>query len=560
MRELIVLIKTNLNVHFGFSILKYKFINQKKELWKPLLIGFALFSLIPSYVLYIKFIKGLYEGLSMLNQESSMLVLSFVVASMIIFIFGIMYVFSTYYFARDIDILLPLPIKPRNIVISKFITMMVSEYLILLPLIIPVVIIYGSSSGSGILYYIFWIIEMLFIPIIPLSIATIVVMLILRATNVKGKRDLIRTISLFLFLFLFLGLQMIITKATNQIAPGNEQEYMLQLLKNNNALLNQFGTSYPPAIWATKSLLEPSSIISIFNLVIYLVSSIGTFLLVVITGNYVYLKGIIGGQETTGKKKKLSKEKLQDKVKKVTHPALAVFKTDIRMLFRTPIYMFNCISTVVLLPFIFFIMPIFMGGGELNILKEYYIPYLNYFNLGISGFFVIFVAMNPISSTTFSREGKSFWISRIAPVKPEHQVLGRVISVLAVQIALIVFVILGINFIVPIEISTIIIPFVFGLLGSIPLIALGMIIDLKRPVLNWDNPQKAVKQNLNVLISMAIGLLYLGGLVLFTIFLLKSNISILLIYIILTIIFSVLSVIFLKILVSQIEDRFISIE
>jgi ABC-2 type transport system permease protein len=37
---------------------------------------------------------------------------------------------------------------------------------------------------------------------------------------------------------------------------------------------------------------------------------------------------------------------------------------------------------------------------------------------------------------------------------------------------------------------------------SILLTAVGMIIDLARPLLDWTNPQKAIKQNLNVLLAM----------------------------------------------------------
>ena len=56
-----------------------------------------------------------------------------------------------------------------------------------------------------------------------------------------------------------------------------------------------------------------------------------------------------------------------------------------------------------------------------------------------------------------------------------------------------------------------------GLLGSIPTTQIGMAIDILRPMLDWDNPQRAMKQNLNVLISLAVGALYLGGLVFLTI-------------------------------------------
>ncbi len=48
---------------------------------------------------------------------------------------------------------------------------------------------------------------------------------------------------------------------------------------------------------------------------------------------------------------------------------------------------------------------------------------------------------------------------------------------------------------------------------------LGMVIDILRPLLIWDNPQKAMKQNLNVLIGMGVGTIYGGG----AIFLLTIN-------------------------------------
>ncbi len=40
-----------------------------------------------------------------------------------------------------------------------------------------------------------------------------------------------------------------------------------------------------------------------------------------------------------------------------------------------------------------------------------------------------------------------------------------------------------------------------ALAAAAALTALGMIIDLLRPLLRWTNPQKAIKQNLNVLIA-----------------------------------------------------------
>jgi ABC-2 type transport system permease protein len=58
----------------------------------------------------------------------------------------------------------------------------------------------------------------------------------------------------------------------------------------------------------------------------------------------------------------------------------------------------------------------------------------------------------------------------------------------------------------------VIIIIILGPLGSVEMTLIGMTIDIIRPMRGWTNPQQAMKQNLNVLIGMAISSLYLGAL------------------------------------------------
>lgn len=84
---------------------------------------------------------------------------------------------------------------------------------------------------------------------------------------------------------------------------------------------------------------------------------------------------------------------------------------------------------------------------------------------------------------------------------------------------------------------------------------LGMMIDAYRPLLDWDNPQKPMKQNLNVLIAMAIGSLYL--LVIgFLAYKLMDIIDIIFLYGILAVIFIITSYIFFGILERLIKRQF----
>lgn len=98
-----------------------------------------------------------------------------------------------------------------------------------------------------------------------------------------------------------------------------------------------------------------------------------------------------------------------------------------------------------------------------------------------------------------------------------------------------------------------------GLLGSIPMTQIGMLIDISRPMLVWDNPQRAMKQNFNLLITMGVCTLIVMGLF----FLVKSlifNIDIVYIYIIIAGILSLMSIILHNILVKLIDRQFVELE
>jgi len=64
-----------------------------------------------------------------------------------------------------------------------------------------------------------------------------------------------------------------------------------------------------------------------------------------------------------------------------------------------------------------------------------------------------------------------------------------------------------------------------GAVGAFFLTVLGMVIDLARPLLTWTNPQKAIKQNLNVLLAVFADLGFFFLLYFFARFLGKAGLS-----------------------------------
>lgn len=117
-------------------------------------------------------------------------------------------------------------------------------------------------------------------------------------------------------------------------------------------------------------------------------------------------------------------------------------------------------------------------------------------------FMVICGSLNGTSSSTFSREGAQFWISQVIPVAPREQVKAKFLHsylVAALGVATATLVSAGFLHLRATHLAA---AAGLALVAGVLLTAVGMIIDLARPLLDWANPQKAIKQNLNVLLAI----------------------------------------------------------
>jgi ABC-2 type transport system permease protein len=233
----------------------------------------------------------------MLNQELYFSTLAHYMASTMVFSFGLLYVLSYYYFSRDTEMLIPLPLKGRTIVVSKFITILVYEYVLLAIFLIPILVINKSLVGGNIIVYILKSsLTFLLTPVIPLSLASILIIILMRTTNIKGRKDLIRLISMFLFMFVVLGIQIMIQRSMVQIPPGQEEEFIATLFKDNKALIDMMGRYFPVSKWTSISLSD-SGIAAIMDFLKIAAVNIIAFGAMIAVSEKIYLGGIIGGKE-----------------------------------------------------------------------------------------------------------------------------------------------------------------------------------------------------------------------------------------------------------------------
>ena len=553
MNKLISLIKTDFNTTFGLSSLGNSFKN-KKNRWQIIIISFAMLSLIPTYIMLVKGLGKIYTIYEQIGQKSMFLLFGFLASQIMIFLFGLLYVMSKYYFSNDLAQLLPLPIKPSYILGSKFVTLMISEYLTSLPIILPFIIIYGIKGVEGPIYWIYSILLIISLPIIPLVLSSIIIMIFMKYTNIGAKKDLIRIISSILFLFVMIYFQFKIQSITqNALMQGDN--FLINLINDSNLLVKKLGLGFPPSMWGALALSNYLNLTGLFNLILFIGVGIVSFAIMMFLSERLFFDGLIGNIEVSASKGRSNKKLSISSFARKTKPYLALAKKEVIMLFKTPIYLMNAVGVVIILP-ILIVMPTMTGGDESIITFIGMIEnHMEWVALIGGGFIASLGMLNSIGCTTFSREGKCFWIQRTLPIKVEDQIIGRILSSLAIQVIGIIALLISLAFILKLEILTVVLIIILGLLGSIPMTQLGMIIDILRPMLVWDNPQKAMKQNLNVLIGMGLGTLYLGGLV-YLIIKIIDRVDINMIYGLVTGIFIITSIILFVLLKKLIAKQF----
>lgn len=557
MRVLLSLIKTNLNINFGISALKYRFTKEKKRLWEPILVLISIILGLGTMIgLYSFLLMGVYIGGESLGVPEMVLTMAFVTAQLLILIFGIFYIMSSFYFSKDMNLLIPLPIKPGHVMIAKFFTILVNEYLIAIPLLMPALIIYGIGVDVDLLYWFKGIILVLTAPVLPLVIAALFVIILMRFVNISKSKDLLMVIGSLLGILVGVGINFF----AQRIPEGNEKEFMMNLIENNEGLIRSISDKFPPALWATYG-LSKSSFEGLGYFILFVGISLILFAILIWLGNHIFYKGFLAGQEVNRKAKTLTTKQIENRSTKASSPVVALFWKEWKLFIRTPIYAMNGLAGMFMVP-LFMLMPLFAQESELSDL----LSHLRTSELGLTvtlGALAITLftsSLNIVACTAVSREGSMFWVSKLIPISPKDQVLAKLIHSTALSLIGVLVVAVTTQFILGLSLIRITALIILSALGSFMLNIVNLIIDVLRPKLEWNNPQEAVKQNMNALFGMLLSLLILVLLAGFVIILMLVKAPEWLVYLILGIVMGIVSIISLYGLFALAERRYTSIE
>ena len=442
----------------------------------------------------------LYHLLAQFNQTGTIIALGLSGVSVLIFFFALFLAPGVYYYSKDIESLLPLPLNPEEIIFAKFTITLFYEYIAELIMLGPILLSFGINLGGSPEYWILAVIVFLTVPIAPLIYASIINMVTMRFTNIGKNKNIYNMLGGVFALFFGLGVNI----AIQRLVTVNQTKLLEMLAQGNDSLKSVIYTIFPGNRFAVNALTGGTAIDFIFYLLIS-AAMLAVFLLI---AKAIYFKGVIGITEAGTSRRAIGEAAMAQITREKGILLTYTFK-EIKILLRTPIYFLNCVITNFLWP-IFLVLTVFAGKEEdsmrdaLKVLK-YDDPQTIAITLCVAAAVGVFVAsFNCVTSTAISREGTNFQCMKYIPVSYRTQIDAKVLSgiILSALGALCIYITAIFALGIPVWLLALSLPYcAFGIIISS---YSGIMIDLLRPVLVWDNEQKPVKQNMNVVIMMGV--------------------------------------------------------
>ena len=468
------------------------------------------------------------EMLNEVNQPALFLGVLLLSISTLVLIQSVASAMNLLYFSKDIVNVLPLPIKPYQIIVAKFNVLVITEYMVITLFALAPFIIYGILTGAGILLYIYGMLVLLIFPIFPAIISSFIVMIIMSFTKTVKNKEKFQVIGTFLAIGLVLIIQFIFS--------GQEEmqtEQLVEMLTKANGLLdiidNYFITLSP-----AMNVLTEYNIISLMELII--ITLISYFIFVIIAKK-IYLRGVVGVSSSGKENRKIGL--IGFKKKPI---AIRYIKKEFTMLYKNPVYFIQCVLPSILMPIIF-AGAILLNTNENDLLEMQQVDINSTIGiLIILGIITFLISLIFVPVTAVSRDGKNAVFMKYIPVSLYEQFIYKIVPSIFLSIVLI-FIALGIMSVYfKMSIFIMLMAFINGLIISIFYAYIMLIIDLKRPKLNWDTEYAVVKQNFNMIFCFAFSIAYILLLTIIGIFLLEQNvifISILILIFNITILFAI---------------------
>ena len=420
---------------------------------------------------------SLIEPFSMMGIEWLYFALMALFIVMLCFIGSIFLTHHEIYEAKDNELLLAMPIKNSDILLSRVFTILFLNYVYESLIAIPAFYVYITQVGMTPIEIFMFIIVVLTLPLFVLALSCLFSWILAHVHRFKT------VISIVLFISFF-GLYMYVVNSL--------ETYLVWLVENGKTIAEAIEKTVFPLYHLSIALTKGN----IDSFVIYLICALLPFVVV------IYLLSMNFTKMATSK----------PKMKKVIYKAKPMKQnTMFKALVIREIKHFTSNAMVMLNGAMGIILCVIAAGAVLIYQDEIQmiasIPQIQEYMTPVLCLMVIAVSsLNMISASSISLEGDRFWIIKSLPITTQdilnsklamHAFLcipgGLILSVALIYVT-------GIGMID--SLLVLVVPILFTLLIDF----LGLLLNLWKPKFDWVNETVCVKQSLPVVLTMFISM------------------------------------------------------
>ena len=387
-----------------------------------------------------------------INQPTIFLNIFFLII-MIIMIFQIILASTNvYFFSKDLELILPLPIKSEELLIAKFNTILINIYFTEFIFVFFPLIIYGILTYAGILYYLYLIFILLIFPILPILIISIIMMFLMKLSKFIKNKDVFQIIITLIFISIIFLLEF---KIGNNIINKIDDNLNIES-QESIQLFNQFNTKvenvnkYFLEINSTINILNNyNKINSIINILKIICLDLLFLIIFIVVGKKYYLKNILKNNNNYYLKN--NKKYLIKKLKKI-NKGKSYIKKEFKILFKNPMFFMQCIfPTLILIVSLIIIMIIAIPNIRTILTTDLFGDTIDFkFDISviclILGIIQIIFTISNISISSISREGKDAIYMKFIPIDFYKQFVYKATPQIIVNMVLIFIILILIKY------------------------------------------------------------------------------------------------------------------
>lgn len=446
------------------------------------------------YLAFLYFILLLAFVIPMAKIGKANLILSgfFGFVSLTTIIFTSAGIISKIYYSKDVELLLPLPLRRNNIFISKILGSVTVAFLVSFIIFIPMVfplIKFGNLSFLKFFSIIFLNLSNIIFTVLILSLILILFMRVF--AGIGGLKNLLQALGFIFVIGVSLAPQLI-----------SRSDFAKEVVEKN---IIAFIRHLFPQVYLVDKIYVMNNIPGFFiSLGILLLMAVILFII-----SFPLAKLMIAGvlrANTSGSRAKRKGEN------KNTSIAISLAKKDLANVIKTPVYFFNLASGAFMFPILMIFG--FLKGESIKYIQEFFantesfgFGKIDVFFALLMGLFFYAAFMTPLSITSITREGKNIYLMQTLPISYEDQVKGRILGSCIFQIISSLPLLLLLAYFTKFNVIYIFAMLIGSFLGSYASSSFGIFYGIKYPKLDWENPQEAVKRNFPVflfsILSMA---------------------------------------------------------